>query len=130
MNLTDKLSMFINEKIKEENPIVDKIVNNLARRFIIKLEKEKSKYAYNEKNLVDKRHSIYKNVSTYDVDFDKVVSELKKEKYTQILDKPQYKYMTLRKNDNEYIELYYDKNMKIDHIYFYYQKGEDSKRKF
>jgi len=130
MNLTDKLSMFINEKIKEENPIVDKIVNNLARRFVIKLEKEKSKYAYNEKNLVDRRHSIYKNVSTYDVDFDKVVSELKKEKYTQILDKPQYKYMTLRKNDNEYIELYYDKNMKIDHIYFYYQKGEDNKRKF
>lgn len=60
-DILQKLSLVLNEKIKEENKFIETVVNALNRSAVLTLEKIKTKYAYAAKYLDDSRRSEYDN---------------------------------------------------------------------
>lgn len=124
MDVVDKLEFFLNEKpLKEENPEVEEIIKYLSQRYIIKLEKEASKYAYAERALKSERYSVYKNISRFDVDVQKVLDALKKLGYPTVIENPRNNYISVVKRDKQSrIEIYL-KNDEIERMYFMYKES-------
>lgn len=139
MEILSKISKILNfeelnEKLKEENQEIEKIVKDLDRRAIIKLEKVKSSYSYAERALKDGRYSEYKNISSYkEFNVSKFVNVIKTYGYKPVGPGTKlsgnFEYETFVKSSDDMILVYYKKyTTEVDSIVFNYK--EDKKWKY
>lgn len=133
MSVLNKLNRMLNieelnEKLKEENPEVEKIVKELDKKSIIKLEKIKSSYGYAERALKRGRHSEYINISSYkEFNVSKFVNVIKSYGYKDSVGAPKlsgdFEYEIYVKDSDTMILVYYKKNTsEVDSIIFNYKE--------